>query len=72
MSKIHPVNSYYRTHGLVNEQAYLDLYKRSVEDNEGFWADEAKRVDWIKPFTQVKDVSFDKDDLHIRWYEMAR
>jgi acetyl-CoA synthetase len=45
------------------------MYAKSVEDNEGFWAEQAQRIDWIKPFTKVKDVSYAKDDLHIRWYE---
>ena len=69
MSEIHPVNDYFKMHGLVNEDQYFDLYRQSVEDNEKFWAEQAKIVDWIKPFTKVKDVSFAKDDLHIRWYE---
>ena len=69
MSEIHPVNDYFKKHGLVNEDQYFDLYRQSVEDNEKFWAEQAKIVDWIKPFTKVKDVSYAKDDLHIRWYE---
>ena len=69
MSEIHPVNDYFKKHGLVNEDQYFDLYRQSVEDNEKFWAEQAKIVDWIKPFTKVKDVSFAKNDLHIRWYE---
>ena len=43
-------------------------YKRSVEDPEGFWGEVGKRLDWIKPYTEAKDVSFNADDLHIRWY----
>jgi acetyl-CoA synthetase len=54
---------------LINEAQYEAMYTRSVEDNEGFWAEQAKRLDWIKPFTRVKDVSFAKDDLHIRWFD---
>ena len=69
MSEIHPVNDYFKKHGLINEDQYFDLYKQSVEDNEKFWAEQAGIVDWIKPFTKVKDVSYAKDDLHIRWYE---
>ena len=69
MSELHVVNDYFRENGLIDEDRYFELYKRSVEDNEGFWADQAKIVDWIKPFTKVKDVSYAKDDLHIRWYE---
>jgi acetyl-CoA synthetase len=44
------------------------MYKKSVEDSEGFWAEHGKRIDWIKPFTQVKDVSYDPHDVHIRWF----
>ena len=69
MSEIHPVNDYFKEHGLVNEEQYFELYRQSVEDNEKFWGEQAGIVDWIKPFTKVKDVSYAKDDLHIRWYE---
>ncbi|MBN9554558.1 MAG: acetate--CoA ligase, partial [Alphaproteobacteria bacterium] len=44
-------------------------YGASVEDPEGFWGKEAGRLDWLKPFTKVSDVSFDAKDLHIRWFE---
>jgi acetyl-CoA synthetase len=69
MSEIHAVNDYFKEHGLVNEDQYFDLYRQSVEDNEKFWGEQAGIVDWSKPFTKVKDVSYAKDDLHIRWYE---
>jgi acetyl-CoA synthetase len=44
------------------------MYKRSVEDPEGFWGEEGKRLDWFTPYTKVKDVSFDESDLHVKWY----
>ncbi len=69
MSEIHPVNDHFKEHGFVDEAGYFDMYRRSVEDNEGFWREMGGIVDWIKPFSKVKDVSFEKDDLHIRWYE---
>jgi acetyl-CoA synthetase len=47
---------------------YLQMYKRSVSDPEGFWAEQAKRIDWIKPFSKVRDVSFQAPDVHIRWF----
>lgn len=53
----------------VNADQYIEMYQRSVVDNEGFWAEQGERIDWIKPFTHVKDVSFAKDNLHIRWYD---
>jgi len=65
----YPVTDASKERTLVTAAQYKEMYARSVNDNEGFWADQAKRVDWIKPFTKVKDVSFAKDDLHIRWYE---
>ena len=50
----------------TNDQ-YLGLYKRSLDDPEGFWAEQAKRIDWIKPPTKIKDVSY-TGDVRIRWY----
>ncbi len=50
----------------TNEQ-YLEMYRRSIGDSAGFWAEQAKRIDWIKPFTKVRDVSF-QPPVHIRWF----
>jgi acetyl-CoA synthetase len=69
MSEIYPVSTEMKARALIDEAGYKEMYARSVEDNEGFWAEQANRIDWIKPFTKVKDVSFAKDDLHVRWYE---
>ncbi len=69
MSETYAVNDYFKENGLINEEEYFELYQRSVDDNENFWAEQAQIVDWSKPFTKVKDVSFARDDLHIRWYE---
>jgi len=67
--KVYPIRENFASSAHVNEEQYKKAYKRSVEDSEGFWGEIGKRVDWIKPYKKVKDVSFDKDDLHIRWYE---
>lgn len=53
----------------VDNAKYNELYAQSVNDPEGFWGEMGKRIDWIKPYSQVKDVSFAKDDLHINWYK---
>lgn len=53
----------------INKNQYNRLYKKSVEDNENFWADQAHNLEWTKDFSKIKDVSFDKPDLHIRWFE---
>jgi acetyl-CoA synthetase len=68
MSEIYPVGDDTRSRALIDEAGYEAMYSNSVEDNEAFWAEQAQRIDWIKPFTKVKDVSFASDDVHIRWY----
>ena len=68
MTKIYDVPGPIAERAWVDRQGYEDMYRRSIEDNEGFWAEQGTRIDWVKPFTSVKDVSFGRDDLHIRWY----
>jgi len=68
-TQIYPVSEATRKRALIDKAGYEKMYARSVTDNEGFWAEQAQRIDWIKPFTKIKDVSFAKDDLHIRWFE---
>ena len=58
MSEKYAVNDYFKKNGLIDEKQYFDLYRQSVEDNEGFWAEQGKLVDWSKPYTKVKDVSY--------------
>jgi len=53
----------------VDEAKYNEMYKRSVEDPEGFWAEHGKRIDWFKPFTKIKNVSYDAHNLYIKWFE---
>ena len=52
----------------IDAARYDEMYRRSVDDPDGFWGEHGKRIHWIKPYTQVRDVSFDKKDLHVRWY----
>ena len=68
MSDIYPVDDASKARALLTESDYERLYRQSIDDNEGFWAEQAKRINWIEPFTAVKDVSFSKQDLHIRWF----
>ena len=69
MEKIYPIPRDLTATAWIDSDSYEAMYKQSVDENEHFWADQGQRVDWIKPFSKVKDVSFDRDDLHIRWYE---
>jgi acetyl-CoA synthetase len=68
MTKIYAVDSATASRALIDAAGYEEMYKKSVTDNEGFWAEQAQRIDWIKPFTKVKDVSFARDDIRIRWF----
>ena len=63
-----PVPGEWAAKAWCDNDAYLDMYRRSVEDPEGFWGEHGKRIDWSTPYSQVKDVSYAKDDLHIRWF----
>ena len=69
MSNIYPVPESAAARALVDSAAYDRIYTDSIENNEAFWAETAKRLDWISFPTKIKDVSFDRSDLHIRWYE---
>ena len=57
---------------LVDAARYADMYRRSLEEPDEFWREEARRIDWITPFTEISDVSWDKDDVHIRWFADGR
>ena len=52
----------------VNRSQYEKKYKLSIKDNEGFWKKEGKRIEWIKPYTKIKDVKYSKTDVRIKWY----
>jgi acetyl-CoA synthetase len=52
-----------------DESTYFKLYAQSIDDPEGFWGEQGKRIHWFKPYTQVKDVSYGPGDVHIKWYQ---
>ena len=52
----------------VDEAGYFSLYEKSVSDPEAFWGEEGKRIEWFKPYSEVKDVAYGPGDVHIRWY----
>jgi acetyl-CoA synthetase len=67
--KIYPVAPDWRQRAYIDNAKYLELYASSVADPESFWAGEAGRIDWIKPFTRVKNTSFGPGDVSIKWFE---
>jgi acetyl-CoA synthetase len=66
---IYPVPEQWAANALIDEAGYHAMYARSIADPDAFWAEAALRLDWIKPFTKVKNTSFDEADFGIRWFE---
>ena len=67
--KTYPVSRDWETGALIDQAAYKEMYARSVRDPDGFWREHAKRIDWIEPFTKVKNASFGPGDVSIKWFE---
>ncbi|MEO0423343.1 MAG: acetate--CoA ligase [Pseudomonadota bacterium] len=53
----------------LNARSYEAMYRRSIEAPEAFWGEQGRRLDWMQPYTQVKNTSFDPADVSIRWFE---
>ncbi|MSO71389.1 MAG: acetate--CoA ligase [Alphaproteobacteria bacterium] len=52
----------------IDDAQYQAMYRRSIDDPEGFWREHGRRIDWIKPYTKVKDTSFDRHNVSIKWF----
>ncbi|SFK04866.1 acetate--CoA ligase [Methylocapsa palsarum] len=66
---IHPVPVEWTKRAFIDAATYKDLYARSIADPDLFWAEQAKRIDWIKPFTKVKNAAFGPGEVSIKWFE---
>jgi acetyl-CoA synthetase len=64
-----PVPEEWKKRAFMTRAQYEAAYAESVRDPDGFWGQEARRLDWSKPFTKVKNVSWDPDNLSIKWFE---
>ena len=67
--KIYNVPAEWASRAWANDAKYQAMYKRSIEDPNGFWGEIGKRIDWIKPYTRVKNTSYAPENVSIRWYE---
>lgn len=65
---IYPVPSQIASQAHADKQTYLAMYQQSIEQPEAFWAEQAKRIDWFKPFSSVKKTSFEKGNIDINWF----
>src|SRR5215471_8333587 len=67
--KIYAVPQATAARAWIDNKRYEALYRESLENTEAFWAKQARdRLDWLTPFSQVKDTSFDATHLHVRWF----
>ena len=66
--QIHPVQPDWKTRALIDDATYRSWYEQSISDPDAFWREHGQRIDWSKPFTTVKNTSFD-GDVSIRWFE---
>lgn len=53
----------------IDAAKYDEMYAASVADPDAFWGEHGKRIDWIKPYTKVKNTSFEHSDVHVKWFE---
>jgi acetyl-CoA synthetase len=67
-NQIFPVPAEFAARAQIDEPTYREWYQRSLDDPTGFWGEHGKRIDWITPYSKVKDSSFGSD-LHIKWFE---
>ena len=67
--KVYDVPAEWAKRAWVNEAKYEEMYKRSLSDPQGFWGEHGKRIDWFKPYTKVKNISFDAHHVSIKWFE---
>jgi len=67
--KIYAVSPEWASRAHIDAAKYQAMHQRSVSDPQGFWAEHGKRVDWIKPFTKVKNTTYGPPDVSIKWFE---
>jgi acetyl-CoA synthetase len=67
--KLYAVSADWKKRAFIDDAKYQEMYARSIKDPNGFWGEQAKRIDWIKPFTKVKNTSYDPHNVSINWFE---
>ena len=67
--QVYPVSAKVSARALIDDSTYQRMYQESIEDPNTFWDGQGKRIDWVKPYTKVKNTSFELGNVDIRWYE---
>ena len=65
----YPTPKKFAQHANLTPQSYASMYAASIEDPDAFWGEMGQRLDWMRPYTKVKNVSWDKSNLSVKWYE---
>ena len=68
MKELYPVPDAFAKTARTNEQQYFERYQDSISNLDDFWAEAAKKLDWIKPFTKVNGSSYDPNNFKIEWF----
>ena len=68
-NQIFPVPEAVAKAALIDDGQYQAMYRQSIEDPDTFWGEHGKRVDWIKPYSRVKNTSYARDNVSIKWFE---
>src|SRR2546423_15724291 len=67
--KVYDVPAEWKTRAWLDEAKYKDMYAASTADPNTFWGEQAKRISWMRPFTKVKNTSFEPGKVSIKWFE---
>lgn len=68
-TKLYPVSQEIAAQAHINNEQYESMYAQSITDPDKFWGEAGKRLDWFKPYTKVKNTSFDPHNVSIKWFE---
>ncbi len=69
MSNIFPPSDEFKANAIIDKHRYEEMYSESISDPDAFWSKHGMRVDWIKPFTKIKNVSYQHPNISIKWFE---
>jgi len=67
--KLYPPSKEFVANAHINDAQYNEMYAASIADPDAFWGEQGKRLDWITPYTKVKNTTFAYPDVSIKWYE---
>src|SRR4051812_25574219 len=68
-AKLHPVSEQWAARAYIDVDKYRAMYNESIDNPDSFWAEQAKRIDWIRPFTKVKNTTYEHPNVSIKWFE---